>query len=151
MDPVDGGIYLTDYNGSFQGIHCIDPSRADSYVQAGQYWKQQDLRDRSLPLAYRPTGLLITERKVYVTRQDGSLDIFSRTALAGAQAPKSARRILPERAERSVSLRTVTGRPGKLQGVYQDPLDAESFWSMDLTNHTLVRLNLYRSSIEVQP
>lgn len=151
VDPVDGGIYLTDYNGSFQGIHRIDPSRADSYVQAGQYWKQQDLRDRSLPLAYRPTGLLITERKVYVTRQDGSLDIFSRTALAGTQAPKSTRRILPEKAERSVSLHTVNGRPGKLQGLYQDPLDAESFWSMDLTNRTLVRLNLYRSSIEVQP
>lgn len=151
VDPVDGGIYLTDYNGSFQGIYRIDPSRADSYVQAGQNWRQQDLRDRALPLAYNPTGLLITERKVYVTRQDGTLDIFSRTALSGAQETKSTRRILPEQAERSIGLRTVTGRLGKLQGVYPDPLDAEGFWSMDLTNHTLVRLNLYRSSIEMQP
>lgn len=151
VDPVDGGIYLTSYNSSFQGLYRIDPSLADAVLQSGKVWQQLDLRDRALPLAYRPTGLSITDRKVYVTREDGSLDIFSRQTLAGAQETKATRRVLPERAEQTVSLRTISGRPGKLQGVYQDPHDPESFWSMDLTNHTLVRLNLYRTSIEVQP
>ena len=122
---------------------------ADDYVAKGQYWKQQDLRDRALPLDYQPTGLLVTSRKVYVTRQDGSLDVFSRRVLA--EAPAATRRTVPEKAETTVNLRTTTGRHGKLQKIYQDPNDAESFWSIDLTNHTLVRLNMYRTSVEIRP
>lgn len=151
VDPVDGGIYLTDYNASFQGIYRLDPSRADNYVQTGLYWRQHDLRERALPLSYAPTGLLITERKVYVTRQDGSLDVFSRKTLSDAPAATALRRSLPGQAEQSVGLRTTSGRPGKLQKIYQDPRDPDSFWSMDLTHNTLVRLNFYRSSIEVLP
>ena len=149
VDPVDGNIYLTAYDNNFRGIYGIDPSRADDYVAKGQYWKQQDLRDRALPLDYQPTGLLVTSRKVYVTHQDGSLDVFSRRVLA--EAPAATRRTVPEKAETTVNLRTTTGRHGKLQKIYQDPNDTESFWSIDLTNHTLVRLNMYRTSVEIRP
>lgn len=149
VDPADGAIYLTDYSGSFKGIYRIDPSRADQYAEKGLYWRQHDLRSHAFALGYKPTGLLITQSKVYVTRQDGTLDVFSRSLLAGAPA-LAATRTQAAQAEKTVSLRTTTGRYGKLQKIYQAPNDPESFWSIDVTNNALVRLNMFRSSIEVE-
>lgn len=148
VDPTDGSIYMTEYDNAFQGIYSFDLSKADPYVQAGKYWQQQDLRSRALPLAYQPTGLLITDRKVYVTRLDGSLDIFSRKILEGAPAVRAS--VSAEKAE-NIRLRTSAGRFGKLQKIYLDPNDAECFWSIDMANRTLVQLNMFKSNIEIQP
>lgn len=148
VNPTDGNIYMTEYDNSFKGIYSFDLSRADTYVQAGKYWQQQDLRSRALPLTYQPTGLLITDRKVYVTRADGSLDIFGRKILENAPAVRA---FAPVEKAENVRLRTTTGKFGKLQKIYLDPNDTESFWSIDITNHTLVQLNMFKSSIEIQP
>ena len=148
VDPIDGSIYMTEYDNAFQGIYSFDLSKADPYVQAGKYWQQQDLRSRALPLAYQPTGLLITDRKAYVTRLDGSLDIFSRKILEGAPAVRAS--VSAEKAE-NIRLRTSSGRFGKLQKIYLDPNDAECFWSIDMANRTLVQLNMFKSNIEIQP
>ena len=147
VDPTDGNIYMTEYDNSFKGIYNFDLSKADSYVQSGKYWQQQDLRSRALPLTYQPTGLLITDKKVYVTRLDGSLDIFSRRILESAPAVRT---FTPVEKAENIRLRTTTGKFGKLQKIYLDPNDTESFWSIDITNHTLVQLNMFKSSIEIQ-
>ena len=146
-DPADGSVYLTDYSGDFKGIYRIDPSGADRWAEQGKVWQQQDLRSRALALGYRPTGLLITEAKVYATRQDGTLDVFSRSLLASAPTVGATRAATSP--EGSVSLLTTTGRPGRLLKAYQDPADPESLWSMDVENNAIVRLNMFRTSVEV--
>lgn len=146
-DPTYGSVYLTDYSGDFKGIYRIDPSGADRWAEQGKVWQQQDLRSRALALGYRPTGLLITEAKVYATRQDGTLDVFSRSLLASAPAVGATRAATSP--EGSVSLLTTAGRPGRLLKAYQDPADPESLWSMDVENNAIVRLNMFRTSVEV--
>lgn len=149
-DPTDGSVYLTYYSGDFKGIYRIDPSGADRWVEQGKVWQQQDLRSRAFALGYRPTGLLITADKVYVTRHDGTLDVFGRSLLASAPAVGATRAAAPS-PEGSVSLLTTAGRPGRLLKVYQDPGSGQGLWSMDVENNAIVRLNMFRTSVEVTP
>lgn len=145
VDPVDGSVYLTDWDASFQGIYRIDPARADALSDAGRRWQQLDLRAGRLPLGYRPTGLLITDDKVYVTRLDGTLDIFARNLLTATPATRSG---MPH-PERSLSLRTATGRPGQLRKLYQDPAAPTDVWSIDTETRAAVRLGFHAAGIEV--
>lgn len=147
VDPVDGSVYLTDWDATFRSIYRIDPTRADALADAGRRWQQLDLRAGRLPLSYRPTGLLVTAHKVYVTRSDGTLDVFGRSLLAATPATRAA----APRPERSLSLRTATGRPGRLQKVYQDPASPADVWSIDAETRAAVRLGFHSAGIEVTP
>ena len=73
------------------------------------------------------------------------VDIFARNLLAATPATRSG---MPH-PERSLSLRTATGRPGQLRKLYQDPAAPTDVWSIDTETRAAVRLGFHAAGIEV--
>lgn len=144
LDPVTERLWLTEYgNGTFKGIYLLDVNRMNNF--GNKEYQYCDLRERNVPLDYHPTGMAITSGKVYLTKENSTIDIFDRSILYGTSSRKMAGS--EENLTPIMRASVENYQFGSMSKLYTVDEKDETFWTCDLKKNNLVLIQIGTGTI----